>query len=105
MGADLSLLVGKLYKNSIPVRGLAHPVVFQGGKAFGSGRKLRKNRHLQRVPGLEEFTSSPRNPDIQNIDNFEKFGAVMVTPRNCVNLRGVLIHQVRERVFRVLTSH
>ena len=85
VGLDLSLLVGKLFKNGIPVRGLAHPVIFQGGTTTtpGSESKLSKNRELGRVPGVEE---PPTDGGIQDIQRFEEFGALMVTPRNFYRL-------------------
>jgi 1-acyl-sn-glycerol-3-phosphate acyltransferase len=86
VGADLSMLVGKLYKNGIPVRGLAHPVVFQGRTAPGSTKKLGKNRQLGRVPGLENPPADGNNNNLQNVQKFEEFGAVMVTPRNFYRL-------------------
>ena len=89
MGADLSLLVGKLYKNGVPVRGMAHPVVFQGatgGAAFANDKRLGKNKQLGRVPGLEEPPKDEGNTNVQNVQRFEEFGAVMVTPRNFYRL-------------------
>jgi 1-acyl-sn-glycerol-3-phosphate acyltransferase len=79
------MLVGKLFKNGIPVRGLAHPVIFQGGTVPGSGKKLQKNRHLGRVPG-EKPSTDENNNNAQNVQKFEEFGAVMVTPRNFYRL-------------------
>jgi len=86
VGGDLALLVGKLYKNGIPVRGLAHPFIFQGGSfGPGSGTKLQKSRELGRVPGIEEPPMDGGN-NIQSMQRFEEFGAVMVTPRNFYRL-------------------
>ncbi len=86
MGADLSLLVGKLYKNGVCVRGLAHPVIFQAGSAPQSGKKLRKSRTLGRVPGIHNPPTEGNNGNLQNMQKFEEFGAVMVTPRNFYRL-------------------
>lgn len=86
MGADLSLLVGKLYKNGLTVRGLAHPVVFQGGNVPRSEKKLRKNRELGRVPGLEKPSRNTNGGNLADVQRFEEFGAVMVTPRNFYRL-------------------
>ena len=88
MGADLSLLVGKLYKNGLCVRGLAHPVIFKGATAAAleSDSKLRKNRQLGRVPGLELPPTDGNDGNLQNVQKFEEFGAVMVTPRNFYRL-------------------
>lgn len=87
VGADLSLLVGKLYKNGLCVRGLAHPVIFQGsGGAPQSGSRLRKSRQLGRVPGIEAPPTEGNNGNFQGGLQFEEFGAVMVTPRNFYRL-------------------
>jgi len=89
LGADLGMLVAKLFKNGIPVRGLAHPFIFQGatGGGPGSSSSLRKSRELGRVPGIEEPTSDDGgNNSLQNMQNFEEFGAVMVTPKNFYRL-------------------
>lgn len=85
LGVDLSMLVGKLYKNGIPVRGLAHPVIFNGGTAPGSEKKLPKDRELGRVPGLRPPPTEENN-NLQNTQRFEEFGAVMVSPRNFYGL-------------------
>jgi len=76
LGVDLSLLVAKLYKNGIPVRGLTHPIIFQGASSINVG----VNSELGRVPGIESPLSGGGTQD------FEKFGAVMVTPRNFYRL-------------------
>jgi len=90
VGLDLSLLVGKLYKNGIPVRGLAHPIIFQGDTttAPGSdtGSKLGKNRELGRIPGIEEPPSTDGGNNLQDVQKFDEFGAVMVTPKNFYRL-------------------
>lgn len=71
MGLDLNLLVSELLENDIVVRGLAHPVVFQGNS---------KSDELDgRTPGLQRKTDTPGPADTSN---FRKFGAVMVTPKN-----------------------
>jgi len=75
LGLDLSLLVAKLYKNGIPVRGLAHPIIFQGASSINVG----VNSELGRVPGIESSLSG-------GTQDFEKFGAVMVSPRNYYRL-------------------
>ncbi|KAL3914406.1 MAG: hypothetical protein SGILL_006113 [Bacillariaceae sp.] len=85
LGVDLSFLVAKLYKNDIVVRGLGHPVLFQGGgfssNAGPSGESsLRRNSELGRVPGLNPSTAAAAP------ENYETFGAVMVTPRNFYRL-------------------
>ena len=81
LGLDLSFLVAKLYKNGIPVRGLAHPVIFQGATALG-GDNFGTNSELGRVPGIEP----PPSTGGGDTQNFEKFGAVMVTPKNFYRL-------------------
>lgn len=85
LGVDLSFLVAKLYKSGITVRGLGHPVLFQGasqvGAAVNSG-SLQRNEELGRVPGLNTnrlaTTTSP--------ESYQRFGAVMVSPRNFYRL-------------------
>ena len=71
VGLDLNILISKLIDIGLPARGLAHPVVFQQSGQLGElgGR----------TPGLN---SSPR----AGTSNFERFGAVMVTPRNYYRL-------------------
>ena len=81
LGLDLSFLVAKLYKNGIPVRGLGHPVIFQGANAL-DGDNFGINTELGRVPGIE----APPPTNGNNVQNFEKFGAVMVTPKNFYRL-------------------
>ena len=71
VGLDLNLLISKLLENDVVVRGLAHPVVFQGGS--------QSDELGGRTPGLRPKTTGSRGPDTSN---FRKFGAVMVTPRN-----------------------
>jgi len=80
LGVDLSFLVAKLYKSGIVVRGLGHPVIFEGfsNPSFDSS-SLRRSDELGRVPGLKASTST-------SPDNFQQFGAVMVTPRNFYRL-------------------
>jgi hypothetical protein len=64
------LLVAKLIENDIVVRGLAHPVVFQG--STGS------DELGGRTPGLQRSaTGATLDPS-----NLRLFGAVMVTPKN-----------------------
>jgi pimeloyl-ACP methyl ester carboxylesterase/1-acyl-sn-glycerol-3-phosphate acyltransferase len=84
LGVDLSFLVARLYKNGIVVRGLGHPVLFQTGfmsdPRANSGSSLRRNSELGRVPGLSPTPGTP------SPENYETFGAVMVTPRNFYRL-------------------
>jgi pimeloyl-ACP methyl ester carboxylesterase/1-acyl-sn-glycerol-3-phosphate acyltransferase len=85
LGLDLSFLVAKLYRNGILVRGLGHPVIFQGGSdpfQGGDSGSLRRNDELGRVPGLPD----DNNPNANSPGSFQKFGAVMVTPRNFYRL-------------------
>jgi pimeloyl-ACP methyl ester carboxylesterase/1-acyl-sn-glycerol-3-phosphate acyltransferase len=84
LGVDLSFLVAKLYKNGIVVRGLGHPVLFQGGLSNPAidSTSLRQNDELGRIPGLNAKRSGLRTSP----ENYQKFGAVMVTPRNFYRL-------------------
>jgi 1-acyl-sn-glycerol-3-phosphate acyltransferase len=79
VGADLSFLVAKLFKNGILVRGLGHPVLFQGPP--GSNNSLGALDELGRVPGLKPSDTLSIGPD-----NYRTFGAVKVTPRNFYRL-------------------
>lgn len=77
MGLDLNLVISKFIDMDISVRGLAHPVIFQ-------------------QPGRQRLDLDGRIPGLQNrqrgggggpgTNNFELFGAVMVTPRNYYRL-------------------
>lgn len=70
MGIDLNMLVAELFDNDVVVRGLAHPVVFQGS--------AQSDELGGRVAGLQP-SKSRGGPDTSN---FRMFGAIMVTPRN-----------------------
>lgn len=70
MGLDLNLLISKFIDSGIVVRGLAHPIVFQGSS--------QSDELGGRTPGLQRKTNN-RGPDTSN---FRMFGAVMVTPKN-----------------------
>jgi len=69
-GQDLGMIISELLiERNLPVRGLAHPVIFAsgengGGRGFGGG---------------ESPNGSPRS-------QFETFGAVKVTPKNYYRL-------------------
>ena len=79
LGLDLNLVVAELLKNDLVVRGLAHPVVFGGtGRGELNGRTPGINRKAADRGGGLGFTA--------NTGNFERFGAVMVTPRNFYRL-------------------
>ncbi|KAG7353590.1 lysophospholipase [Nitzschia inconspicua] len=85
LGVDLSILVAKLYRNGITVRGLGHPVLFQGtGQASpgASSGSLQRNDELGRVPGI----NTNRFAAATSPENYQKFGAVMVSPRNFYRL-------------------
>lgn len=76
LGLDLNLLMGEFIDNGLEVRGLAHPVIFQGPN--------RQRLELEgRVPGLKNPQPPAAGP---STGNFELFGAVMVTPRNYYRL-------------------
>jgi pimeloyl-ACP methyl ester carboxylesterase/1-acyl-sn-glycerol-3-phosphate acyltransferase len=79
VGADLSFLVAKLFKNGILVRGLGHPVLFQSFP--GGDGSLRTSDELGRVPGLRPSETLTTGPN-----NYPTFGAVKVTPRNFYRL-------------------
>jgi len=84
---DLQFLVAELWEQrGIFVRGLAHPVTFM---QQSSGLNFR-NDLGGRTPGLVAQTSEKDGNGINNNNNlfggFEKFGAVMVTPRNYYRL-------------------
>jgi len=69
-GLDLGLIIAELIeKREIFARGLAHPIIFQGGNQFANG-------------------GGPAVSDVGEDDEglFQKFGAVMVTPRNYYKL-------------------
>jgi pimeloyl-ACP methyl ester carboxylesterase/1-acyl-sn-glycerol-3-phosphate acyltransferase len=79
-GLDLGMIIAELLEErGIYARGLAHPVVFQGGNAFGEGAgptgrpgritKRNKDGPVDPPPG-----------------DFQTFGAVMVTPKNYYRL-------------------
>ena len=64
-------MIAKLIENDIVVRGLAHPIIFQG-----SGSDELNGR----TPGISPKTSDGNSAT--DTSNFRTFGAVMVTPRN-----------------------
>lgn len=74
VGLDMSLfLTDLLEQRNITTRGLAHPVAFMGQR--------RGKQYIGelggRTPGLRT-----QSPAIAIVDGFEKYGAVLVTPRN-----------------------
>jgi hypothetical protein len=77
---DLNLVVPDLLEErGIFVRGLAHPVAFQGRRT--------PNFELDgRTPGLVSSADSPTEPSDVFVGSFEKYGAVKVTPRNYYRL-------------------
>jgi pimeloyl-ACP methyl ester carboxylesterase len=84
MAADMRLWIADLYEQrGIFARGLAHPVTFM---APTSSRKTRPELGW-RTPGIVQG-NRPQTPPIAlaNPMEFEKFGAVMVTPRNYYRL-------------------
>ncbi len=76
MGLDLSMVMGKFIEYNMTARGLAHPVIFQA--------PTNQRVDLEgRTPGLQK---RPRSNTGTSTNNFELFGAVMVTPRNYYRL-------------------
>jgi len=73
LGLDLNLLVAKLLENDIVVRGLAHPIIFQGTGSDELGG---------RTPGLSPRQNNQGGNGPTDTSDFRMFGAVMVTPRN-----------------------
>lgn len=77
IGLDLGLLISELlFQRGVVVRGLAHPIIFQGNASVDNmpGRP--------HTPGLRgEESSSPFDNKL-----FQQFGALMVTPRNYYRL-------------------
>ena len=77
-GLDLGLIIAELIEErEIFARGLAHPIIFQGGSQFANGGGPRTGRN-------EDVTTSNIEEDDEGL--FQKFGAVMVTPRNYYKL-------------------
>ena len=76
------MVVVELLKNDVTVRGLGHPVIFSAGPSSGrgelEGRVAAIARKTTEDGGAAEFTG--------NTANFQRFGAVMVTPRNFYRL-------------------
>jgi len=70
------MLVSKFIDIELPVRGLAHPVIFQQP----SSQRVDLDG---RTPGLQ---TRPRGNAGPSVGNFELFGAVKVTPRNYYRL-------------------
>jgi hypothetical protein len=76
------MLVGKLLKADIVVRGLGHPVIFQ--------QSSKRGELGGRTPGLNKKKNRDGNGGgaggVLNTADFQQFGAVMVTPRNYYRL-------------------
>ena len=68
-----------LEERNIAARGLAHPIVFQGGNAFGGGAG--STGPPQRI--TKRNKEGPVDP---TPGDFQTFGAVMVTPKNFYRL-------------------
>ena len=75
LGVDLSMLVSNLLDNGIPVRGLAHPFLFQNSQ--------QADELGGRIPGLRDLDGTG---GVGPGNNFRMFGAVIVTPRNFYRL-------------------
>ena len=78
IGLDLGLIIAELLEQrNISARGLAHPFIFQGSEPELPGQPVN--------PGLNGPDRDPsNNPFSPRV--FQKFGAVMVTPRNYYRL-------------------
>jgi hypothetical protein len=73
---DLSLFMADLLEErGMFARGLAHPIVFTARRNFSN---VTFDQLDGRTPGLR----APSKPPNQFMGGFEKYGAVMVTPRN-----------------------
>jgi len=80
IGLDLGMIIAELLvKRGIAARGLAHPMVFQGGNGFGGGAgPTGPPRRVSKVN--KEGPVDPPPGD------FQTFGAVMVSPKNYYRL-------------------
>lgn len=80
IGLDLGMIIAQLLEErNIAARGLAHPIVFQGGNAFGGGAG--PTGPPQRI--TKRNKEGPVDP---TPGDFQTFGAVMVTPKNFYRL-------------------
>jgi len=80
IGLDLGMIISELLEErGIAARGLAHPIVFQGGNGFngGAGPTGPPERIVTR--NKEGRVNAPPG-------DFQTFGAVMVTPKNFYRL-------------------
>jgi len=78
-GLDLGMIISQLLEErNITARGLAHPVIFQGSSGGGGGG------FDQRTP--DEPVIRDKDGRLPEMGTFQKFGAVMVTPRNFYRL-------------------
>eukprot|EP00579_Thalassiosira_antarctica_P032239 CAMPEP_0201998868 /NCGR_PEP_ID=MMETSP0905-20130828/5561_1 /ASSEMBLY_ACC=CAM_ASM_000554 /TAXON_ID=420261 /ORGANISM="Thalassiosira antarctica, Strain CCMP982" /LENGTH=747 /DNA_ID=CAMNT_0048554955 /DNA_START=1 /DNA_END=2244 /DNA_ORIENTATION=+ len=81
IGLDLSMIIAQLLEErNIAARGLAHPIIFQGGNAFGGGAGP--------TPGPPQRITkrNKEGPVDPPPDDFQTWGAVMVSPRNFYRL-------------------
>lgn len=86
LGLDLGMIISQLIEErGINARGLAHPVIFQGGDGFGEPISDDEDDNNKRI---ERRDRNGRILDDDHIPGgtFQTFGAVMVTPRNYYRL-------------------
>jgi 1-acyl-sn-glycerol-3-phosphate acyltransferase len=94
-GLDLGMIIAQLVEErGISARGLAHPIIFQGGGMTGSiednprdttNGNNKKSRIEKRDRNGIIKDNNDDNGSTPN-DTFQNFGAVMVTPRNFYRL-------------------
>ena len=88
LGLDLGMIIAQLIEErGINARGLAHPIVFQGGNGAGIGPTIVGDDD----EGESNIERRDRDGLITDVDavpggQFQTFGAVMVTPRNYYRL-------------------
>mmetsp|Transcript_18559 Transcript_18559/g.26113 ORF Transcript_18559/g.26113 Transcript_18559/m.26113 type:complete len:856 (-) Transcript_18559:50-2617(-) len=79
-GLDLGMIIAQLLEErGIMARGLAHPIIFGGIAGLQNERPLNGNRQSNR-------NGDGQATGFNDPSTFQKFGAVMVTPRNYYRL-------------------
>eukprot|EP00581_Thalassiosira_minuscula_P019235 CAMPEP_0183733036 /NCGR_PEP_ID=MMETSP0737-20130205/39977_1 /TAXON_ID=385413 /ORGANISM="Thalassiosira miniscula, Strain CCMP1093" /LENGTH=751 /DNA_ID=CAMNT_0025966201 /DNA_START=40 /DNA_END=2295 /DNA_ORIENTATION=+ len=80
IGLDLGMIIAELLEErNIAARGLAHPIVFQGGNGFGGGAGPTGPQRRVTKRNKDGLVDQPQG-------DFQTFGAVMVTPKNFYRL-------------------